>query len=165
MEYRKLRIAWSVAWGILCLLLIVLWVRSYWVWEDLLYSKDTPRPPKVELSTRIGSRKGTIYLWHSTMDNLAEVGGEALSWQVNGSDDIAPYPSTGFQWHRSNPNGRRSADHDTFICVPHWSLILLATMLGAAPWISWSKRFSLRTLLVAVALLAVGLGLAVYALR
>ena len=30
---RGLRIAWSVWWGILCVLLIVLWVRSYW-WVD-----------------------------------------------------------------------------------------------------------------------------------
>lgn len=29
MKYRKLRIAWSVAWGVACLLLIALWVRSY----------------------------------------------------------------------------------------------------------------------------------------
>ena len=29
MKYRKLRIAWSVVWGILCVLLIVLWVRGY----------------------------------------------------------------------------------------------------------------------------------------
>jgi hypothetical protein len=29
MKYRKLRIAWSVACGILLLLLISLWVRSY----------------------------------------------------------------------------------------------------------------------------------------
>jgi hypothetical protein len=27
---RGLRIAWSVVWGLLCVLLIVLWVRSYW---------------------------------------------------------------------------------------------------------------------------------------
>src|SRR5262245_48948599 len=27
---RGLRIAWSVWWGILCVLLVVLWVRSYW---------------------------------------------------------------------------------------------------------------------------------------
>ena len=27
---RKLRIAWSVGCGIVCLLLIVLWVRSHW---------------------------------------------------------------------------------------------------------------------------------------
>ena len=30
MRFRKLRIAWSVTWGIACVLLIVLWVRSYW---------------------------------------------------------------------------------------------------------------------------------------
>src|SRR5262245_41449478 len=29
MRYRKLRIAWSVFWGLVCLLLSVLWVRSY----------------------------------------------------------------------------------------------------------------------------------------
>ena len=29
MRFRKLRIAWSVACGIACVLLIVLWVRSY----------------------------------------------------------------------------------------------------------------------------------------
>jgi hypothetical protein len=30
MKYRKLRIAWSIGWGVLCLLLVVLWVRSYY---------------------------------------------------------------------------------------------------------------------------------------
>ena len=30
MRFRKLRIAWSVVCGIACVLLIVLWVRSYW---------------------------------------------------------------------------------------------------------------------------------------
>ncbi len=33
MKHRKLRIAWSVAWGVLAVLLIALWVRSYW-WVD-----------------------------------------------------------------------------------------------------------------------------------
>ena len=31
MRFRKLRIAWSVAWGVWRVLLIVLWVRSYWM--------------------------------------------------------------------------------------------------------------------------------------
>ena len=35
MKYRKLRIAFSVTCGIACVLLVVLWVRSYW-WVDLL---------------------------------------------------------------------------------------------------------------------------------
>jgi hypothetical protein len=30
LRYRKLRIVWSVGWGIACVLLIALWVRSYW---------------------------------------------------------------------------------------------------------------------------------------
>src|SRR5689334_9944534 len=29
MRFRKLRIAWSVFWGVACVLLVVLWVRSY----------------------------------------------------------------------------------------------------------------------------------------
>ena len=33
MKHRKLRIAWSVAWGIAAVMLIALWVRSYW-WRD-----------------------------------------------------------------------------------------------------------------------------------
>src|SRR4051794_17100143 len=35
MKYRKLRIAWSVAWGVAAVLLCVLWVRSYY-YEDWL---------------------------------------------------------------------------------------------------------------------------------
>jgi hypothetical protein len=34
---RYLRIAWSVTWGIACLLLIVLWVRSYWRTDHATY--------------------------------------------------------------------------------------------------------------------------------
>jgi hypothetical protein len=33
MTYRKLRIAWSIAWGAHCLLVVTLWVRSYW-WQN-----------------------------------------------------------------------------------------------------------------------------------
>src|SRR3954462_7934574 len=35
MRYRKLRIAWSVAWGLATVLLIALWVRSYH-WQDFI---------------------------------------------------------------------------------------------------------------------------------
>jgi hypothetical protein len=43
--------------------------------------------------------------------------------------------------------------------VPHWLPLLVAAMLAAAPWFKW--RFSLRTLLIATALVAVGLGMVV----
>src|SRR6476660_5357855 len=34
LRFRTLRIAWSVFWGLACVLLIVLWVRSYW-WTEI----------------------------------------------------------------------------------------------------------------------------------
>src|SRR5437763_4883145 len=33
MKFRKLKIAWSVFWGLGCVLLVVVWVRSY-TWID-----------------------------------------------------------------------------------------------------------------------------------
>ena len=47
--------------------------------------------------------------------------------------------------------------------VPAWFPVVLFALLAAAPWIRW--RFSLRTLLIATTLIAVGVGLAAYALR
>jgi hypothetical protein len=35
MTFRKLRIAWSVFWGVACVLMVVLWVRSYWLKEQV----------------------------------------------------------------------------------------------------------------------------------
>ena len=42
MRFRKLRIAWSVGWGVACLLLIALWVRSYW-WVEGVSVTNGPR--------------------------------------------------------------------------------------------------------------------------
>ena len=35
MKFRNLRIAWSVGWGVLAVLLCVLWVRSYWRFDQM----------------------------------------------------------------------------------------------------------------------------------
>ena len=45
MKHRKLRIAWSVVWSLACVLLIVLWVRSYHIWDafsSLRYDLSQP---------------------------------------------------------------------------------------------------------------------------
>jgi hypothetical protein len=41
MNYRKLQIAWSVGCGVLCLLLILLWLRSYWLFDSARLSSTT----------------------------------------------------------------------------------------------------------------------------
>jgi hypothetical protein len=50
--------------------------------------------------------------------------------------------------------------------VPLWLPVLIVASLTAVPWLPcWSKRFSLRTLLIMTTLVAVLLGLIVWAVR
>jgi hypothetical protein len=49
----------------------------------------------------------------------------------------------------------------TGVCVPYWFLLTSFAALAAAPWFPW--RFSLRNLFIATTLVAVVLGLLVYA--
>jgi hypothetical protein len=51
------------------------------------------------------------------------------------------------------------------IIVPHGLGAMVFAMLATAPWIRWSSRFSLRTLLIATTLVALVLGLIVWAAR
>ena len=48
------------------------------------------------------------------------------------------------------------------VIVPDWFLIGVAVALSAVPWLRWSKQFSIRTLLIAMTLIAVMLGAVVY---
>jgi hypothetical protein len=45
------------------------------------------------------------------------------------------------------------------LCVPYWLLVLLSTLLAAAPWLRF--QFSLRTMLIVTTLAAISLGLIV----
>src|SRR5262245_24453789 len=58
-RYRKLRIAWSAVCGVVCLLLIVLWVRSYW-WADFV-NIDAPSPWAVQLLSVRGHTTTSIF--------------------------------------------------------------------------------------------------------
>jgi hypothetical protein len=51
------------------------------------------------------------------------------------------------------------------VLVPHWFLIVAAAALAGVPWLKWSYRFNIRTLLVVTALVAVALALIVAAFR
>jgi hypothetical protein len=59
--------------------------------------------------------------------------------------------------------GRRVTPTGTtaYVYVPHCFAAFLVAMFAALPWLRW--RFSLRTLLIATTLIAVVLGLVVYA--
>jgi hypothetical protein len=69
-----------------------------------------------------------------------------------------PYTNLGFAY---------MVDADLYrVRFPYWLLILFSFMLTTGPWKrQLPRRFTLRTLLIAMTLLAIVLGLAVYALR
>jgi hypothetical protein len=53
----------------------------------------------------------------------------------------------------------------SFVAFPHWFLVIISVALTAVPWLRWKRRFSLRTLLVATTVVALALGLIIYATR
>ena len=155
MRFRKLRIAWSVVCGIIALLLIVLWVRTYWWVESIQI-----RPTKTRMLV-ISSMPGVLQidLHEGPLVSLATTHQSTSEWRQFVLDIGQPLEL------RSQLLVRMKHDpYEDCISIPYWFAFLLTCAVAGASWIRWTKkRFSLRTLLIATTLVAVGLGLAVYA--
>ena len=135
MRYRKLRIAWSVGCGIACVLLIALWIRSYW-------SLDVYKSYGHEIQIAVG-RVLIDETWVPSTEppsTTSEATGPH-SFRITTVQTLVP-AGTGLR-------------------VPFWLPTMVFVIFGAIPWFPW--RFSLRTLLIATMLVAVVLGLIVYA--
>jgi hypothetical protein len=143
---RYLRIAFSVTCGIACVLLILLWVRSYWI-DDAL-SLPT------EGTTMLCSIEGRVFMQRLRQQKIDPSG---WRWTASELDELPEDFGSGptLYYHSNSAN--------TWAGVPHWFAVIVAGTLGGLPWIRW--RFSLRTLLITTTLMAVVLGLIVYACR
>jgi hypothetical protein len=140
---RGLRIAWSVVCGILCVLLVVLWVRSYW-WEDLLHLRIT----KTHILTGI-SGYGQLELsgWNTKPKRAEKIAPQIVTGRTfeDGRDE---------KWYSLG-----ATNNGFYMASPYWCPVLLTAALTAIPWFPWSKRFGLRSFLVGTTLVAVLLGL------
>jgi hypothetical protein len=153
MRFRKLRIAWSVMCGISSVLLIVLWVRSY-SWHDTVMFEKATR------TTAAGWNRGELFFVTSVLpENINFTFPTDFRFQHEEPDYEHPIGDAhlGFQL-TSMPGG-------LFLLVPFWFATIGSIVCSAVPRLRWSKRFSLRTLLIATTLVAVGLGLIVAVLR
>src|SRR6476661_7413421 len=74
MKFRKLRIAWSVLCGIACVLLILLWVRSYW-WNDSVFKRLGTRELLLQM------RLGEVGIW-VTPTKLSQLPSEDTQWRI-----------------------------------------------------------------------------------
>lgn len=150
MKYRKLRVAWSVGWGVVALLFVALWVRSYTIHDvlkgtdlrgyEVTFESKNGRQQIVgmDLSILFGQRPVSRGPWFYLRCMSADMGEGILPWHFQ----LQTTPALMFQ-----------------LTYPHWFIVVATTSLALLPWIRWSRRFSMRTLLVAMTLVAVLLGL------
>jgi hypothetical protein len=154
MKYRKLRIAWSVTWGLVAVLLIVLWVRSYW-WQDCIVGNLGPHVNLLNISSDAGQLKYVDI-------RRNDISPTKFTIMSRRSDEIMKKVS-GFDSNLVAGFGVRLAPNTWSIAVPHWFAVVLFATLATLPWIRW--RFTIRTLLIVTTLVAVVLGLIVWSLR
>src|SRR5262245_34901426 len=113
---RSLRIAWSVAWGLLAVLLCVLWVRSYWWREQFVRIRSSD-----QRFVSVGWDYGTVFF----------LNGNAMP------DHLQMFRSD--KWHFSHRKTNRSVSGfekvtkfgDQGIYLPNWFVILLCAVLSA----------------------------------
>jgi hypothetical protein len=139
--FRFLRIGWSVVCGILCLLLIVLWVRSYWRMDVVHF--PTSR------ETLGNSAYGIIQV--SVFPK-----GVPIGWKAGWGWESMPLNKA-----RKRPSWRWSSGNHFAVHFPIWAAVLATLVIAAVPWVHRAKRFSLRTLLIAMTVVAVAIGLIV----
>jgi hypothetical protein len=144
MRFRKLRIAWSVACGLPCIVFILLWFRSY-KWNDEIYA-----PVTQNYAIAGGSIMGHLIV--KFRDTRSARGPKQVIVRTDPADSIWPemvgmFPEFAIRKERT----------DWGIYTPHWLPVVLFGVLFASVWIG--RRFRLRTLLIGTTLIALALGI------
>jgi hypothetical protein len=151
MRFRKLRIAWSVVGGLAFVALIVLWARSYSSGGEITF------PFGHETKLVVASERGRL--------SANRIAGEVTQ------EELASFRRAIVNGHPVDRNGKRVPIPlgpnlpliDGTMSIPHWAAFPVILAFAAAPWMRW--RFSLRTVLIATTLVAVVMGLIVWAAK
>jgi hypothetical protein len=145
--FKFLRIAFSAFCGLACVLLVVLWVRSYWridwVEGNLVGQQIAMVAAQGNLRLDVRHRKPPRWLWRS----------EIIATETIGINPGREGRSFSCRFFNLSTSATR-----TFAWMPVWIPALLTAALAAAAWLSWPQRFSLRTLLAAMTVVAVAIG-------
>jgi hypothetical protein len=136
-----LRIGWSVGWGIVAVLWIAWWVRSYAVIDNVNF--DFPGKSEIQLFTTKGSFAVSLQ-----KANLGWFWNSPKTWLYD-----REYPGP-LQFQFTHVTGCST------LRMPYWFLVSICAAIAASSWPHW--RFSLRTLLIATTLVAVVLGVIAY---
>ena len=156
-RFRKLRIAFSAACGILCLLLIVLWVRSITTYD---YAQGTVFP-QLAPNGKLRATHLTIHSYGNVLSVIWATDSTATKfppWRYGSRPTRTLRESWKLTYlpHDGNLGGMQ-------LQSPYWLLVVAIGVFAASPWIPIRRRFSLRTLLIGMTVVAVLLGSVVWA--
>lgn len=157
MRFKKTRIVLSVFCGVLCLLLVGLWVRSYWTGYVIEGCHGGN-------FTYLETGRGTIYYERAYPLALQQ------KWKVfQLPDEDFEKQSTRLETWRYKRLGPGVSwcvvDVVTNIAISIWLPTLLSLVLACFPWFPWSNRFSLCTLMIFTTFVSLVLGLIFYFAR
>ena len=164
MKFRNLRIAWWAICGIAALLLCFIWARSY-------YRIDGFDHTSAHTMTRVTSLNGSVGITYLTIVSppfapgfrgskytTADARGSSASYNDPAGNPLPAFLGFKLDWRSAVAAGTVMSTG----VFPYWSFVLVAAILATAPWLAWTSRFSLLTLLIATTLIAVVLGLIVW---
>jgi hypothetical protein len=135
---------------VVCGLAIALWLRSYWWDESFNWRYSTTE------NIHLGSDAGVLFLGKGTLSPWR------APWPTYSRDEAGVYANK----HELIRMPTLLLDATTLqVGIPYWLLLSLTTAMAVLPWAPWAKRFSLRTLLIVTALIAVILGITVETTR
>jgi hypothetical protein len=159
---KRLRIAVTALSLTVCVLLIALWVRSEYTVDFFHHLAETWHSQVISHDGKInvnwGPRKiflppgDTIGRQRLTENRKFKMQAQRNKWRETGR---VPMPETnrlGFRWF----------GWGAFV-MPYWFPVALTLGIAALAWMAILRRFSLRTLLIAVTLVVVVLGIVVAA--
>jgi hypothetical protein len=146
--FRYLRIAISSLTFTACILLTVLWVRSYWRLDGIVHDRGrhvvaiVTEPGGIVFEQDSYASGEIVDRWHLISERLPAV---------------VPKPALrrpAFTW-QNHPDW-------TAVYLPYPCLVLFTGAIATISWIHWSRTFSLRTLLLITSFVAIALGLIVW---
>jgi hypothetical protein len=132
MRFRKLRIAWSVAWGMAAVFLIALWVQSYWWFNHAQYQL-----PNTRVVVLIAAQGVVSVACGTDPRPDIPIDSSISSKKITFETDYWKSQHWNFEFSEAFEEARS----------PLW---FLAAVCGGVSTLSWlPRRFSLRTLLIA----------------
>jgi hypothetical protein len=152
--FRHLRIVFSIGCGIAFVLLILLWVRSYW-WCDIVYYRPGPNAMFLVRSADGEVSFGNWSRRVGTMGDPPDIGWTRRALYIGERSevrDVSVFRKV-LREFRLSQFGYQA---------PDWFFAILLVAQGSSFWLSrWKGRFSLRTLLIVLTLVAALLGVIV----